>query len=168
MSIFLTFSDSGWKSLLPFPLLALAALGAARAMGLSRADCGLRLPQRKGGAVPLVCACAAAALAFELFMPGSGEPSDSSVFSFIWLCAAAPVLEELIFRGAVQGALRRFGGAALIQAVPFALMHGSPARMLYALVMGLLLGLLRERTGSVLPGCAVHILNNIIVFMTKL
>ena len=77
--------------------------------------------------------------------------------SFMHHCAAAPIAEELVFRGAIQ----RF---VLLQAVLFAVQHGTPAGMAYALVCGLALGALRDRTGKVWPGMLLHTLNNLLVF----
>lgn len=148
---------------------ALAVLHAARAAGYTPADCGLCLPTRVGA--PVVFACAAAALAFRLLFPARGGAGGLSLgaglaFALLRLCVLAPLAEELIFRGAVQGALGEYGSAAVLaQAAAFALMHASAEQKLYALVMGLLLGLLRERTGSVMTGCALHSLNNILVFV---
>ena len=81
--------------------------------------------------------------------------------SFMHHCAAAPIAEELVFRGAIQGLAKPLGRW---QAVLFALQHGTPAGMAYALVCGLALGALRERTGKVWPGMLLHTLNNLLVF----
>ena len=51
-----------------------------------------------------------------------------------------------------------------MQAVLFAVQHGAAAGILYALGMGLLLGVLRQRTGRVWPGWLLHTLNNLLVF----
>ena len=48
--------------------------------------------------------------------------------------------------------------------VLFAVQHGGAAGILYALGMGLLLGVLRQRTGRVWPGWLLHTLNNLLVF----
>jgi hypothetical protein len=77
----------------------------------------------------------------------------------------APLAEELLFRGWIYTALRwRFGyGAALgATAVLFALAHWESSH-LYALAilpMGLLLGYLRERTGSTRATTLFHMLYN--------
>ena len=88
------------------------------------------------------------------------------LLSFLHHCAAAPIAEELVFRGAIQGLAKPLGRwqAVLLQAVLFAVQHGTPAGMAYALVCGLALGALRERTGKVWPGMLLHTLNNLLVF----
>ena len=82
------------------------------------------------------------------------------------VCLLAPLAEEGVFRGAVQRRAQPLGRgqAILLQAVLFALQHGSAAAMAYALVCGLALGALRDRTGKVWPGTLLHTLNNLLVF----
>ena len=81
-------------------------------------------------------------------------------------CIAAPVVEELVFRGVIQQLAQPLGRwqAAALQAVLFAVQHGTPAGMAWALGCGLVLGALRERTGRVWPGMLLHTLNNLLVF----
>lgn len=82
------------------------------------------------------------------------------------VCAAAPVLEELVFRGAVQHLLQPLGRrqAVLLQAVLFAAQHGSAAAVLYAFGCGLVLGALADRTRRLWPGMLLHSVNNLLVF----
>ena len=55
------------------------------------------------------------------------------------------------------------GQAILLQAVLFALQHGSAAAMAYALGCGLVLGWLADRTGHLWPGMLLHSVNNLLV-----
>ena len=73
-----------------------------------------------------------------------------------------PVAEELVFRGAALRLLRPLGRNAAIlgQAVLFAALHGGLQAKAYALGMGLLFGWAADRSGSLLPGILLHILNN--------
>lgn len=147
---------------------ALAALGCARLLGFSAAAVGLCRP-RRGGALPLLCCCAVAAVS-TLWDPGASgalpEGRTARLLAGLYLCAAAPLAEELIFRGAVQSALSPALGAwsAAVQAVLFALAHTGAAQMAYALAFGLALGWLARRTKSIWPGAAVHAANNALVF----
>ena len=77
-------------------------------------------------------------------------------------CLVLPVAEELVFRGAALRLLRPLGRNAAIlgQAVLFAALHGSLQAKAYALGMGLLFGWAADRSGSLLPGILLHILNN--------
>ena len=77
----------------------------------------------------------------------------------------APLAEEGVFRGAVQRRAQPLGReqAILLQAALFALQHGSAAAMAYALVCGLGLGWLADRTGHLWPGMLLHSANNLLV-----
>lgn len=91
---------------------------------------------------------------------------DARALSFARHCVLAPVAEELVFRGTVQRLAQPLGRrqALALQAVLFALQHGSPAAAAWALVCGLGLGWLADRTGRVWPGMLLHTLNNLLVF----
>ena len=75
------------------------------------------------------------------------------------IAVAGPLAEELMFRGVIQTRLERampVWAAVVLQAVLFGVTHGTPVQMAYAFLMGLVFGLLRSRTGSILPGLAAH------------
>ena len=75
------------------------------------------------------------------------------------IAVAGPLAEELMFRGVIQTRLERampVWAAVVLQAVLFGVTHGTPVQMAYAFLMGLVFGLLRSRTGSILPGFAAH------------
>jgi membrane protease YdiL (CAAX protease family) len=75
----------------------------------------------------------------------------------------APVVEESLFRGLLQGALEsrlRVWFAIIIAAVPFALLHG-PAPAVFFLFWSLPVGWVVWRTGSIRPGVVVHAVNNL-------
>ena len=99
------------------------------------------------------------ALAVLLPMPPGGAARLFRV------CLLAPLAEEGVFRGAVQRRAQPLGRgqAVLLQAVLFALQHGSASAMAYALVCGLGLGWLADRTGHLWPGMLLHSANNLLV-----
>lgn len=77
-------------------------------------------------------------------------------FAFVLV---APVTEELLFRGLLLPALAtRHGNALAVVAtsVLFGLFHLDLQAAVYATMMGLLLGAVRVRAGSVLPAIALH------------
>ena len=83
----------------------------------------------------------------------------------------APILEEIIFRGLVQSTLLSWLGpqsrwrVILIASVVFALIHGSVAswHVLPGLfILGLVLGWLYEKHGSLLPAIVLHMLFNLL------
>ena len=73
-----------------------------------------------------------------------------------------PFLEEVIFRGLLQSALVSRLGAGrgvILTALLFALLHGL-ASFVPVLALALLLGELRQRTGSLWASYAVHLFHN--------
>ena len=82
----------------------------------------------------------------------------------------APLSEELVMRGAILKELlksEKFSTwtAITISALMFALIHMNPVQMPHAFLIGLLLGWMYWRTGSILPGMAYHWANNSIAFV---
>ncbi len=76
----------------------------------------------------------------------------------------APLVEELLFRGAIQGhLLRKWGSPALaifISSLIFGMIHGNPAQIPFAFVIGVALGWVYYMTGSLVPGILMHFINN--------
>ena len=75
----------------------------------------------------------------------------------------APIFEEWLFRGVIlAGLLRRYSPANAIMwsAVIFSIIHLNPAQSIGAFFLGLALGWLFYRTGSLWPGIVVHFVNN--------
>lgn len=87
-----------------------------------------------------------------------------NVFGILSIAVMAPLVEELLFRGAIQGHLQRSGKrprtAILLSALIFGLIHVNPAQVPFAFCIGLVFGWLYYRTGSVVPGILGHFLNN--------
>ncbi len=81
----------------------------------------------------------------------------------------APFAEELVFRGAILRALlswkKNYWGMIAVSALFFAIIHGNPAQMPHAFVIGLLLGWMYYRTGSIVPGVAFHWVNNTVAYI---
>lgn len=73
-----------------------------------------------------------------------------------------PLGEEVLFRGVIAGALNRHGAWAgvLGSAAIFAVAHGPSVILFDALMVGILIGLLFRRTGSLWPSLATHAVYN--------
>ncbi len=99
--------------------------------------------------------------AMERFLLLGDEPMPLWV---VWLVLGVTpaICEELFFRGLVFSGLRRLGAwpAVLLSALLFGLAHASIYRLLPTFILGVLLGVLRWRSGSVVPGMVMHALNN--------
>ena len=82
----------------------------------------------------------------------------------VFLMAFIPAIcEELAFRGFIFAGLVRQGGrlrAVLVTAVLFGISHGFLQQSIAASCMGVLLGWIALRTGSVLPCILLHFTNN--------
>jgi sodium transport system permease protein len=77
------------------------------------------------------------------------------------------VCEELVMRGVLLPSLAAVAPATpavVLTAAAFALMHLDPIRLLFTFVLGLVLGFLRLRTGSLLPPVVVHLTLNALTF----
>lgn len=82
----------------------------------------------------------------------------------------APLSEEIVFRGTILKSLLTSSklsawGAIALSALMFAIIHMNPAQMPHAFVIGLLLGWMYWRTGSILPGMAYHWANNSVAYI---
>jgi membrane protease YdiL (CAAX protease family) len=144
---------------------------------------GLRLPDRLKPAVGYVIGGYLAFVVVSLvWLSIIGQPDvkdtitedlgakDSTValiaVTFL-VCVCAPLAEEFFFRGYFFGALRKngFWPAALLTGLTFGLVHvfGSPIAFIVPLAaLGAALCFIREKTGSLYPGIALHCLNNTI------
>ena len=102
------------------------------------------------------------------------EPSYSMGFEFsreplqiVLIVLAVSVLpalvEEFALRGIVMGSLRRFGDgfAIVFSAAMFGIMHGNLVQIPFAFVVGLGLGFIAIKSGSVWTCCLVHFINNL-------
>lgn len=103
---------------------------------------------------------------------GAGEGALGDVASFILVVIAAPVSEEIFFRGFMFAGIRSrapFWPAAVISAMVWGAFHytgaGSGPVVLQLTMFGLVLAWLYERTGSIRPTIAVHLINNALAFI---
>ncbi|MBI3271401.1 MAG: CPBP family intramembrane metalloprotease [Planctomycetes bacterium] len=142
-----------------------------------RRTLSLRLPTARGLAAAVVLGLSAWAFAAgvlvrlvpppesftremaKLFLDG-----DSLSLPTLWfVLALSPALcEEALFRGLVLSGLRSLGKwpALLLTAAFFGVFHASLYRLLPTAFLGVLLGYLVWRTGSLLCGIVAHALNN--------
>ena len=96
--------------------------------------------------------------------PFAEQISSAPWLSVVLLMALLPAIcEELAFRGFIFGGLVRENRrlrAVVVTAVMFGISHGVLQQSIAATIMGLLLGWVALRTGSVLPGILIHFTNN--------
>lgn len=87
-----------------------------------------------------------------------------NAFGILSAVFMAPLVEELLFRGAIQGHLLRIGikplYAIFISSAIFGIVHMNPDQIPFAFAIGLIFGWLYYRTGNVVPGIIGHFINN--------
>lgn len=88
---------------------------------------------------------------------------ENPVASIVTVAIAAPVLEEILFRGIIlHGLLKNYGAGLSItfSSLLFALIHGNIAQGLGAFLMGLFMGWLYWKTKSLYLPIILHFVNN--------
>lgn len=83
--------------------------------------------------------------------------------SILFTTITVPIAEELLFRGAIYGALKKGMAkpiALILQAVIFGVMHGNMIQGIYAFALGVVLALIYERTKSIWAPILMHMLVN--------
>lgn len=80
------------------------------------------------------------------------------------------IIEELMFRGVIQGSMESAGGRVsviIFQAFAFSIFHADALFILAPFLAGLLLGYLRQKTGSILPSILTHISLNLTMLVMQ-
>ena len=98
-------------------------------------------------------------------LPDSMEPTVVSLVLNVISTAVFPaIIEEMVFRGYVLGALRPHGDkvAVIVSAALFGLIHGNILQVPFAFILGLVLGWLVVQTNSIWPAVVLHGVNNLI------
>lgn len=97
---------------------------------------------------------------------------SNNVLGILTLAVLGPLLEEVLFRGAIQGMLMRFFGrpwpAIIVAALIFGVSHMNPVQIVYATLLGIIFGWIYYRTGSLLSVIVGHVLNNSLAVVTTL
>jgi membrane protease YdiL (CAAX protease family) len=98
---------------------------------------------------------------------GANQDTVLLVVGAFVVIVVAPICEELFFRGFLFRILRTrmsFWLAAVADGVIFGLVHGSFIILPVLAVLGVALCWVYERTGSLVPAIAIHVLNNTIAY----
>lgn len=84
------------------------------------------------------------------------------LLTFIATAIVPALVEEFACRGIVIGLLRKYGEAFAIvtSSIIFGVMHGNFDQMPFAVIVGLILGYIYVKTGSLWASVAVHCTNN--------
>lgn len=97
-------------------------------------------------------------------METAGLDSDITVIMLCYSVILAPICEELIFRGVTMRQARKalpFWLANILQAALFGLFHGNWIQGIYAFALGMVLGFICEKGGSIYYSIFFHFLFNL-------
>ena len=98
------------------------------------------------------------------------EGLSHNILGIISMVVLAPLLEEILFRGAIQGVLMRLFGkpwpAIVVAALIFGIVHWNPVQVVYATLLGIVLGWIYYRSGNLVYVIVGHVLNNAIAAYT--
>ncbi len=74
------------------------------------------------------------------------------------------LLEEFMMRGVVLGVFKKFGQgfAIIVSSILFAVMHASLTQFAFAFLVGIILGFITVKSGSVWPAVIIHAANNFV------
>lgn len=103
----------------------------------------------------------------KLFQGMKGQP----IPFFFMAVVAAPILEEIMFRGIIlDGFLKNYKPwqAILVSAFMFGAIHGNLAQGIGAFGIGIVLGWLYWKTNSIWPAILLHFVNNGVAFASTM
>lgn len=160
-------------------LLVPIAIAAGRGASLREALRQLGLRSFRPSALKWMAAAVGVYLLFSFaYVALIGPPHQKDIaegfgalpVQILLIVVAAPISEETCFRGMLFGGLRtrlpRFA-AALISALVFGALHATTgvSAVPPLIFFGFVLALLYERTGSIVPGVLLHMLNNSVALL---
>ncbi len=95
--------------------------------------------------------------------------NQNGVFSFLAIVIAAPIIEELIFRGIIlNGLLRRYSPvkSIMISSTLFGIVHLNPWQFVSAFIIGIFSGWVYYKTRKLSLSILIHLVNNLIAFIS--
>jgi membrane protease YdiL (CAAX protease family) len=164
---------------LGFLLVPMAIVAQRGAVGLPQILARLGVRRFRPSALKWMAAAVGAYLLFAMLysllivqphQEDIAEGFGSIPVQVLLIVIAAPVSEEVCFRGFLFGGLREKLprlAAALISGVIFGGLHAltGVSAVPPLIVFGLILSLLYEKTGSIVPGIILHMLNNTVALL---
>ena len=103
----------------------------------------------------------------ELIRKSFESTMTSDIYSFFSIVIAAPILEELVFRGIIlDGFLKRYSPIKSIMwsSIFFGVAHLNPWQFIPAFAIGSIIGWLYWKSNSLIPGIVMHFVNNLLGF----
>jgi len=156
-----------------------------RAAALGLHDFG-KVPLHKASGLAILLVAAAMAFNFvyaTYVIPGVDMQADMAKIlasiertplnmaaMFFAIAIAAPVVEELLFRGFLQNALAKYvpiWGSILLSSFLFALVHGQPYAIPGLMSLSIAFGYLYHCTGSLRTNILLHMANNVFALLVS-
>lgn len=164
--------------IVPFALAMMRGRGqvdfreAARRLGLRRFEPSALLTMLGAYGLYIVFIVAYTAIFGEPHQEDIAEQLGPLGVQILLIAIAAPICEEICFRGMLFSGIRErmpSFAAALVSGLIFGALHATTGVTAVPplVVLGTVLALLYERTGSILPGILLHMLNNSIVVLSQ-
>lgn len=164
------------------PFILVGRLGVKRIRLWDQKDYSLnwKLPTAKTSLIIVITCLAVTMLMDPLdslipipqeFLKQMQTMAKPDIFSFLTIVIAAPILEEILFRGVIlEGFLKNYNPqkAILLSAVIFGGAHLNPWQAYGAFLIGIFIGWLYWKTRSLIPGILIHFINNVIGFFALL
>ena len=93
----------------------------------------------------------------------------NNIWGLLGVAIIGPIVEELVFREGICGHLMRNGSspwrAIWISSILFGIIHFNPAQVPFAILMGVIFGVIYAKTGNIVLTSIIHILNNSIAMI---
>ncbi|MBI4114983.1 MAG: CPBP family intramembrane metalloprotease [Candidatus Omnitrophica bacterium] len=99
----------------------------------------------------------------EVFLEEEARSPALIAYSIFLACVTGPFLEEIFFRGFLYPALKSRWGVTwglILSSAFFGLIHQNTFAFLPIFLLGLILGYLYEKRGTLVPSIALHIVHN--------
>lgn len=98
----------------------------------------------------------------SVFSQHNPETVGEAVLFFVVAVILPAFSEEVLFRAMTAGGIREFhpGAAVVLSALGFGMMHGNIQQIPFALILGLVLGMVYVKTGNFLYPVLLHFINN--------
>jgi len=108
--------------------------------------------------------CLGQALGVEDKLEDTMQGLANDPIGVLTIVLIGPLNEEITFRHAMLGGMLRRGVnpwiAILVSALIFGIIHWNPIQILFASVLGVMLGILYTKSQSIIPSLLYHIINN--------
>ena len=101
--------------------------------------------------------------------PDFNMPSNNTFMLTVFLgyvCIIGPILEEIIFRGIILKTMQKYGNftAIITTSILFAMFHLNLVQFAQPILIGIILGFVTVKSGSIIPAVLIHMFNNSVVF----